>query len=258
MSMKYQLENFKGSYDFRCKFHDGWEMESHLHEYSELLYCQSGDCEVVVNGRLITLPQKYLIWLPPNYIHQYRATDAQLICAVFSKDHIPAFFHLLGNKRLKVAPVAAEELEELLERLPFMKEEGPLQISGCLNLIGAKVMKQSAWEQECVADELLYQKVITYLSTHFQEDISLKSVARHFGYNEKYLSHSLHSLTGIHFSKLLSLYRIEYAQKLLREQMITVSQVAAESGFSAINTFNRTFKETVGKCPLEYRKASRK
>ena len=90
--MKYQLENFKGSYDFRCNFHDGWEMESHLHEYSELLYCQSGDCEVVVNGRLITLPQKHLIWLPPNYIHQYRPTDAQLICAVFSKDHIPAFF----------------------------------------------------------------------------------------------------------------------------------------------------------------------
>ena len=118
-------------------------------------------------------------------------------------------------------------------------------------------MKQWAWEQECVADELLYQKVITYLSTHFREDISLKSVARSFGYNEKYLSHSLHSLTGIHFSKLLSLYRIEYAQKLLQEQSLAISQIATECGFSAINTFNRTFKEAIGNTPLEYRKASR-
>ena len=43
-------------------------------------------------------------------------------------------------------------------------------------------------EQEGVADELLYQKVITYLSAHFREDISLKSVARSFGYNENYTS----------------------------------------------------------------------
>ena len=255
--MKYQLENFKGCYDFRCKFHDGWEMESHLHEYSELLYCQSGESEVMVNGMSITLPEKHLIWLPPNYIHQYRAKDAKLVCAVFSKDHIPAFFYLLGNKRLKVAPVAAEELEGLLERLPFMKEDDPLQISGCLNLIGAKVMKQSVWEQERASDGILYQKVIAYLSTHFQEDISLKSVAQNFGYNEKYLSHSLHSLTGIHFSKLLSLYRIEYAQKLLQEQPHTITQIAAESGFSALNSFNRVFKETVGITPSQYRKASR-
>lgn len=256
--MRYQLENFQGTYDFRCSFHDGWEMESHLHEYSELLYCQSGICEVVVNGVLITLPQKHLIWLPPNYIHQYWATDSQLICAVFSKDHIPAFFHMLGNKRLKVVPVAAGELEELLENLPFINEKGPLQISGCLNLIGAKVMAMATWEQEGVADGIIYQKVISYLSAHFQEDVSLKSLARHFGYNEKYLSHALHSLTGIHFSKLLSLYRIEYAQKLLREHLLTVSQIATECGFSAINTFNRAFKENIGKTPLEYRKASRK
>ncbi len=89
--MKYQLENFKGSYDFRCNDHDGWVMESHLHEYSELLYCKKGICTVVINGKHIALPEKHLIWLPPNYIHQYPTTQAQVVCAVFSKD----FIHLI-------------------------------------------------------------------------------------------------------------------------------------------------------------------
>lgn len=256
--MKYHRENFSGVYDFRCNYHDGWAVEAHLHEYSELLYCKTGVCEISVDGKKNSLSEGELIWLPPNSVHQFHKTDAQLICAVFSRDFIPVYFHLLEEKRIVPAPVKAEELREILDNLPLLKDQSLLLISGYLNLICAKVMEKAVFEENNRLDGALYQKVISYISEHFREDISLKSIARHFGYNEKYLSHTLHSLTGIHFSKLLSLYRIEYAQKLLREQMITVSQVAAESGFSAINTFNRAFKETVGKCPLEYRKASRK
>ena len=88
--MEYQNENFSGIYDFRCRFHDGWQIEKHIHEYSELLYCAKGSCVVCVNRKRIVLAEKQLIWIPPNYIHEYERTDARLICAVFSNDFIPA------------------------------------------------------------------------------------------------------------------------------------------------------------------------
>ena len=257
MSLKYQVENLKGNYDFRCNFHNGWEMESHLHEYSELLYCQEGECEVIVNGRSLRLSEGHFIWLFPNYIHQYNKSDAKLICAVFSKDHIPAFFDAVGKQRVKVAPIAAEELTAIFMMLPHLIEKSSVMISGYLNLIAAKVLECAEWESSGTVDGVLYQKVVSYLSAHFQEELSLKSIAQHFGYNEKYLSHALHSLTGIHFSKLLSLYRIENAQKMLREQRLNISEIAAESGFAALNSFNRIFKEATGMTPSQYRKASR-
>lgn len=254
--MKYQLENFKGSYDFRCNYHDGWVMESHLHEYSELLYCKKGVCNVVINGRHITLPEGHLIWLPPNYIHQYPATRAQVVCAVFSNDYIPLYFRIAGERRLKPRPVAAGELTQILDCLPAIKKESPLLIGGYLNLICAKVVEQGEFETAGQVDSVLYQKVISYISAHFCEDISLRSIAKEFGYNEKYLSHSLHTLTGMHFSKLLSLYRVEHAKMLLSEHRSNISQVAMLCGFSALNSFNRAFKEMTGITPSQYRKTA--
>ena len=255
--MKYQLENFNGSYDFRCGFHHGWYIEKHIHEYCELLYCQRGVAQVSVNGKELALPEKHLVWIPQNCIHQYRCEDADVICAVFSHDLIPLYF--TETKQVRPIPQAVEvsDLAPVLDGFPTLCREDRLLISGYLNLICARVLSQAELEKTDTSDGVLYQKVIAYLSEHFREDISLLSLAKIFGYNEKYLSHCLHSLTGLHFSKLLALYRVEYAKKLLSAGQVNIAQIAMDCGFSAVNTFNRSFKELTGLTPSEYQKTAK-
>lgn len=252
--LEYQNENFNGIYDFRCGFHNGWQVGKHIHEYSELLYCQQGECEVYINGKKIALSEKQLVWLPPNYIHQYECTDASVICAVFSKDFIPAFFEILKGKRLIASAINIGDIANIIESLHLIDKHNILLISAYLNLICSKVIDASSFVSATLCDGVLYQNVVSYLSEHFREDISLKKLSAKIGYNPKYLSHALHTLTGIHFSKLLALYRIEYAKKLLiSENFSDISTIALESGFSAINTFNRVFKEFTGMTPTEYK-----
>ncbi len=253
--MIYQIENFNGQLDFRCRFHDGWIMESHLHEYSEFLYCQEGVGMVTINGVTIPLPEKHLIWIPPNYIHQYDCPDAKVICAVFSNDLIPLFFHKLKDNRLKPFADDVSNMTNFLDTFYHLKKEDFMRISGYLNLIGEQILARCEFEQARRTDSILYQEVISYLSEHFRENISLKKIAKTFGYNEKYLSHCLHELTGVHFSKLVSMYRLEYAKKLLRsKKRSNILEIAQESGFSAPNTFNRIFKESTGITPSQYKK----
>ncbi len=253
--MIYQNENFNGQLDFRCNFHDGWLMESHLHEYSELLYCQEGVGTVFINGSQISLSEKHLIWIPPNYIHQYECPNAKVICAVFSNDLIPLFFHGLKNKRLTPFSIDVSDMAHVLDNFYSMKKDNYLLISGYLNLIGERVLSNAEFENTRHTDGILYQKIISYLSEHFREDISLKQLSKLFGYNEKYLSHCLHELTGVHFSKLISLYRLEHAKKLLRSHnRSNILEIAQDSGFSALNTFNRLFKENTGMTPSQYKK----
>lgn len=126
-------------------------------------------------------------------------------------------------------------------------------LCGFLNLLCDRVIKNSAFDSSQASDGLLYQRVISYLSDHYTESITLKSVAARFGYNEKYLSHTLHSLIGISFRTLLPLYRIDHAKTLLSVPEYSVSDIAYTSGFSAVNTFNRTFKAFTGITPSEYR-----
>ena len=80
-------------------------------------------------------------------------------------------------------------------------------------------------------------------------------MAKTLGYNEKYLSHTLHNLTGIHFRRFVSFYRINCAKRLLvDDRCMNVSEIATNCGFNALNTFNREFKAIVGMTPGEYRK----
>ena len=61
--------------------------------------------------------------------------------------------------------------------------------------------------------------------------ISNDIIAKKFGYNEKYLSHTLYTLTGVHFTKLVGMYRIEHAKNLIinsqkKISAITITNVA--------------------------------
>lgn len=253
--MRYQLENFNGEYDFRCRFHDGWQIAANLHEYSELLYCKQGQGIVTVNGQSVPLKAGQLAWIPPNYVHKYDFPEAQVICAVFSNDLIPLFFQVLEGRYFRVVAVDLEELSHIPEFLLSLTRDASLRISGYLNLLCDKVMAKAEFETAKHSDGILYQKVISYIAEHYTEDISLSQIAKLFGYNEKYLSHTLHELTGIQFRQLLAFYRIGHAKKLLvavKDRDIT--EIAMDSGFSALNTFHRTFKEFTGMTPSEYRK----
>lgn len=253
--MKYQSENFNGSLDYRSRHHQGWHMEIHLHEYSEILYCKSGEGNIYVNGKHIVLSSGQFVWLAPNYVHQYDCPDAEIICAVFSNDFIPLFFHATRDKRLCVEPIEAGELSYYLERLHTLSKDEPLVISGYLNLICSKVIKSSSLEGSTYSDHELYQKVITYISQHYTEDITLADVAKRFGYNQKYLSHTLHELTKVNFRQLLTFYRINHAKELLaNDGKRSITEVAMMCGFCALNTFHRSFKEMTQMTPLEYRR----
>ena len=230
-------------------------MRANLHEYSELLFCKSGSGKVIINGATIFLQKDQMVWIPPNYIHEYDFDDAELICAVFSNDYIPLFFEELGNRYFCVSAVDMAELSASIDMLPSLCEGSKLSVCGLLNSICAEVMTQAKFEASRHEDGVLYQKVIEYISESYTQSIRLTQVAKEFGYNPKYLSHALHELTGVHFNHLVNFYRVNHAKRLLeKDSEWSIAAIAAESGFDAINTFNREFKRLTGMTPGEYKK----
>ena len=251
--MKYQLENSSKNYDYRCQHHDGFIIGAHLHEFSEILYTVDGNADIFVNGKHIILPKNHIIYLPPNYIHEYRTETAKVFCAVFSNDYIPVFFNTLGNRQIICKPIDLTSEQSVIEKLYSVDKNSPLLISGYLSVILDVVLKNSEFSTSEYTDGALYQQIVSYISRHYTESITLKSISKRFGYNEKYLSFTLHKLTGINVRKLIALYRINKAKELLSITQNDVSEIALTCGFSAINTFNRTFKELTGLTPSEYK-----
>lgn len=253
--MYYQKENIGGVYDFRCRIHDNFIIKRHIHEYSEILYCRQGSCKISINGKELDLNTGEFVFIPPNCAHKYDCMDVNVICAVFSNDFIPLFFKLTKGKKPMIEAYESKELKDVFEKLPETDKANLTLISAYLNLICSKVIECGKFEKTSPGDGMLYQKVISYISENFKNDVSLKKIAKELGYNEKYLSSAMHSLTGIHFSDFIAMYRVEYAKELLaKRRELSIVEIALESGFSAANTFNRQFKKITEMSPSEYKR----
>lgn len=256
----YQTENIGNSYEYRSNSHENWTVPPHIHEYSEIAFTKKGVSTIYLDGEKHLVPENHLIFIRPNQIHEYSdETPSTLRCAVFSNDFVPLFFASLGENVLESPVVNFSDSISLLNELDQASPDEALKICGMLNLICSLVLKKSILVPAGKAlhrhDMLL--KIIEYISNNFKEDIQLKQIAKMVGLHEKYLSSTLHSLTGMNFREFLASYRIDYAKRLLREDIsnqIKISEIALQCGFSSINTFNRAFLHQTGLTPSKYKK----
>lgn len=254
----YQMENFAKIYDYRSNEHENWKVMPHIHEFSELVFTKLGVTTVYINGRKCMVPANHVLLVLPNQIHEYSAeTDSTLRCCVFSNDFIPIFFQKMRGYELSDPVVDFSDRLELLKQLELTDKTNTMKICGLMNLICARFFEAAVLRKKTPDNHNLFSDAISFISQNFRKDITLKQVAKDLGYNEKYLSASLHSLTKMNFREFLVSYRIDYAKHLLaydKENFMRISDVALESGFSSINSFNRCFKEVTGMTPSEYRK----
>jgi AraC-like DNA-binding protein len=86
-----------------------------------------------------------------------------------------------------------------------------------------------------------------------QEAFGRKELARLMNVPEHRISHIVNQGFGKNLSELLNEHRIAEAKRLLRETSLQVGQIAFESGFNSLASFNRAFRKIVGVSPSHYR-----
>lgn len=96
------------------------------------------------------------------------------------------------------------------------------------------------------------EEAITYIEQHYQDDISLSTVAEHMGLSEGHLSRIFKKETDYTFMTLLTNCRIHKAMDLLRDCRLKVYEVAEQVGYSDTAYFSGLFKKLVGVTPSEY------
>ena len=89
-----------------------------------------------------------------------------------------------------------------------------------------------------------------------RKNLRITDVASELATNKTYVSVLLNNLSGESFTTMITRYRVQYAQKLLREHPdMLLDEVAESSGFSSRTTFFRSFKALTGQTPQEWRKS---
>ena len=139
----------------------------------------------------------------------------------------------LGVQDYLLKPVEPEDMNQALEKA----------------IRNAKSRKKSILKEEKIrklnegvqSAEKNVEKVKTYIETHFKEELTRESLASEVFMNPDYLSKLFKKNTGSSLMDYVTKVRIERAKELLERTVLTISEIAIETGYSNTAYFTKMF-----------------
>lgn len=106
-----------------------------------------------------------------------------------------------------------------------------------------------------VKKEIICEKVKKYLEDNYSNALlSLVSVADEFNISSSYLSTMYKERYGIGLTEYLREYRLNAAEKMLKENKYTIDEIAERVGYANARSFTRVFTQLYGVSPGKYGK----
>lgn len=96
-----------------------------------------------------------------------------------------------------------------------------------------------------------------WLRQHYSDSVRLAELATKLGLSVRTFNRRFKQSAGITAGDYLHSQRINNAKELLRTSNLSISEVAAKSGYTDNSHFCARFKQSMGQTPLSYRKSVR-
>ena len=247
---------------------NSWEFNSpHFHKNFELLLVISGSCRYTVGDDTYELLEGDAIFVLPFQVHHFEVGEgASVRSLTFAGALIMTLAKQFEKKKLDcptfrpssaTAQYFLSGMQELFgtcsEHNIMVPNAKRMKLKGLLYGMGGEVIEQIRPVDVGGAD-MVVMDVIDYISDNFKHNVSMHDVAEAKGYNYQYLSRIFNRTFGINFKTMLNQYRANHAMGLLRDSHLSITEIAFESGFQSVRSFDHVFHERFGKSPKEFRK----
>lgn len=224
---------------------------AHFHPRFELVQVLEGEIEAVINGKTYCCKENDLIIVNPFEVHYYVRKTRQVNSIVLAVDdvYMQDFYRYYGKKQMDYATknvaVSAElkaNVRELL--LPWEKigVHNVLLNFSKFNYLLSLLLQEYPLVTP-TALRLDIRRALDYIREHYNEPISMKSVAEKMGYSQEYFSGEFNKFVGMNFRSYLNKLRLEKARILLTIGNKNVTEVVEEVGFPNTVMYYRALKK---------------
>lgn len=100
----------------------------------------------------------------------------------------------------------------------------------------------------------LVGKVINYINSNLQNNLSVNEIANLFYISPTYLSRTFKKETGFSVIEYINELKIKHSKFLLRDTSLPIQDIGRIVGINDVNYFSRLFKKYMNQSPSEYRK----
>jgi len=253
----HQTHNSRGNYSYNAVIYNNVCWQAHFHKNLELIYIYEGEVRCTVGERVARLTAGDFALCLENEVHAMETVgSSRCWVGVFSEDFVHAFAKethgkIAENFVFRCAP----DITAFLRSCLLCKELPPLfLLKSCLYAACSEFARQTKFIPRSAKSGSLMHAVTDYIASNYQKDISLADMAHALGYNYHYLSKSIRRIFDMPFPEFLNSHRLDAALALLTESDREIADIAFESGFGSIRSFNSFFKSHIGMTPATYRR----
>lgn len=252
---------------------------AHSHQDAwELCYCTDGEVVLFRDDDQTSLHGGQCALVAPGVVHNIRPIQPHGSCFVVCFTCEDSYLRMLQDQVLQTDSRQADLFHKIMEELQaaFETEKARLRLKqfqpNAASPVGAEQLICCYLEEvliellravtrradaqhadlETAVQSYLADQVAAFIQDHLDEDLSVDRIAAHFHYSRTRLSLLYKTASGVALGRAVTQARIARAKELLAAGEKSVTEIAAELGYSSPQYFSRKFAQEVGCPPSQY------
>lgn len=237
----------------------------HLHDNLEFVYVTAGTLELGIGQEFFHMEKGDFAVVFPDMIHHYQVFGSEESKAfyIFSPVSYASRFIRSLQKYCPENPVIKKQNvhADILTAIRCLYRESirnPIVDQCYIQIIMARSMPMfRLTEKESFGSSDIIYQTVSYVASHFKEEISLETMAKELGVSKYVLSRVFSATFHKNYNQYLNEQRLNYVISLLECSEQPITEICLDAGFQSQRTFNRVFQEMYKMSPREYRNSYR-
>ncbi|MED1410187.1 MULTISPECIES: AraC family transcriptional regulator [Bacillus] len=251
---------------FPTDFH--YYIPPHWHRSIEISLVVFGEIILCVNGQKKKVSAGEFIFVNSGDVHEFEKvenTSCSVMMLIISYEFLKEINEDFDKCRFNIKESVVQKtnlqqiFDELKELVTNYDDLSYIKINSLIYEV-VYILLRYCKDVENVENDFQLgnrqKEMITYIYEHYDEELKLKDVAKHFFVSEEHFSRMFKKSFGSNFTSFLTRYRLYKAYKDIISSTNSIQDIAIKHGFPNVKSFISQFKDKYGYTPLQYRKKS--
>jgi len=241
----------------------------HTHDHYVIYFFLRGNATYVFDNFAHHLVPGDVVIVPRGVMHcalfedpdaPYERLIARICPAAVKNMQVPGFSavkrigEMAANQEFchSIAPKSLDWWKEVFlkyTRIASPSPEAQLAMLGRLTVLVATVLSQKP--KMPLASDSVAEKIISYIDSHFSEELSLEKISGEFFMSPSRLSHIFTAHADMSVHRYITIKRIDSAKSMLKRGM-SPSEVSSLCGYQDYSCFYRAFVKETGTSPRSF------
>ena len=255
------------------------DFDYHYHNAYDLIFVLDGDIDIFIKDTRYNVRSGQIAVIPPYAIHfmhfvagtkcyrynvQFQHGYIADLLKSINGEYLLADLGTIKNPVANLGTASLKKAEEIYSRFyriyknchkdKSTASEIRLRVALIDFLVDFHEVFLSNMRGQDYPEADVVKNVIKFIDENYMNDISLNLLEKEFFVSKFYLCKRFKEVTGTSIMDFLQRTRIIQAQKMLKEDKATISDVCYNCGFNNLQHFYRVFRKIANTTPKEYTK----